>query len=628
MRLAWMMKRWHTLRAVNANAGVKQRVRTGRALGAPACASLAVALASLVACDPAVDFDPTNPARGPGQLVGNGAPVSDGAFVGGNDTLPVARNVAAPLGESAGDCDQACRTYCDALPLQNPVHRGLCPVLWGVGLAPRPIAPPEACRRLYLDMVGRQPSAGELASDCIGQPWGDVVTRLMATDDFVLQQQRLYADVFLYDTQSASVEAIFDLDELVGKLHRGTVAYDRFAAVAASHPAFLRRFATSEDIAEAVYTRFMGRPPFDFERADVARMYQVWRPAYIDHVPLGMRLPDAFVSYPCVDAAGEPDATRAADCTSTLFGLNQVILRPDYRTAGVLGERRLWQGLITPEEWHLLQTPGRAMATQPVFWEAAVDRVLQQYLGYDLAAVAPEVRSELVEYLLRYNGDLRAAHYAVATSVAYLQSSLGETPQLQRWTAGPRKQLLAETWLHAVGDRASVAMPQCDHRVTRPEEFIDRGSATARALIAATRWKLRDDGRVQMRYADLVRSLGGCPTNGADARFRVVSILTTSTQLGVVAELCAPSGDPGELAIAATDLLPAGVAENQAMTSTLATTIGTHVSEAFLGRAPSVAELDEYASAGTACAEALCTAGEFARVACFGVLSSAELLFY
>src|SRR5690606_22939151 len=106
-------------------------------------------------------LDPANPARGPGQLVGNGEPITNGEFAGGNDTWPAPAGVEPPTG-GAIDCDGACRAYCDAQALDNPINRGACPSLWGVGLASQPLDRTEACRRLYVDILGRYPSPSEV----------------------------------------------------------------------------------------------------------------------------------------------------------------------------------------------------------------------------------------------------------------------------------------------------------------------------------------------------------------------------------------------------------------------------------------------------------------------------------
>ncbi|HLM44047.1 MAG TPA: hypothetical protein VK458_09275, partial [Myxococcaceae bacterium] len=192
-------------------------------------------LAALVACQPTQTFEPEQMASGPGGMVGNGEPLTLGDFAGGDDLLPAPLDVPPPNDTRPPDCNAACVTYCNGRGLQNPVNRGLCRSLWGVGLPNRPIQHAEACRRLFVDMLGRVPTADEAEATCSGG-WGATVKRLMETDEFVLIQQRRAADRFLYSNEVTSLQAIYDMDRLVAKLARGRVPYDLFAAVVSAHP--------------------------------------------------------------------------------------------------------------------------------------------------------------------------------------------------------------------------------------------------------------------------------------------------------------------------------------------------------------------------------------------------------
>ena len=69
------------------------------------------------------------------------------------------------------------------------------------------------------------------------------------------------------------------MDRLVEKLYRGKVAYDLFAAVVSAHPVLTRRHADPGDKAEALFRLFLGRPPFEHERADMSRLYGLWHRA-------------------------------------------------------------------------------------------------------------------------------------------------------------------------------------------------------------------------------------------------------------------------------------------------------------------------------------------------------------
>ncbi|QRK09071.1 hypothetical protein JQX13_02600 [Archangium violaceum] len=588
-------------------------------------------LAVLAACQPTYTFEPEQVAAGPGGMVGNGDPITSGNFSGGDDVLPAARPVSTlPNDTRPPDCDADCVKYCNEAGLQNPVNRGLCRSLWGVGLSSRPIVQAEACRRLFVDMLGRVPTADEAESTCSGG-WGATVKRLMDSDEFILVQQRRAADRFLYSNEVTSLQAIYDMDRLVAKLYRGLVPYDLFAAVVSAHPVFTRRYADPGDKAEALFTQFLGRPPFEHERADMARLYKLWHSGYYDHPQLGMRLPDAFIRFRCLDDTGAVDEVSRGECASVLWGYNEVIFTPDLRAARDpnLRELTLWSGLLSGEEWAQLQTPGRIVAGQLDFWERAVDDVLMQYLGYELSAKVPEVREELVRWVLRNNGDIRSVHYAVATSAAYLQSAEGASSNAYRWTYGPLKQVDAEVWIDSMARNTGLELSGCDHRISQPEALLNSGSVAAYRVLQESRWKMDEKGEVDERYSEVARTLGGCPENVVGGRFRVVSILTTATQLSFVQTLCNPTLDPAVKGAAAVEkLLPASVGPSRAVNADVAEEIATHQYRLLLGRSPDDTERAEAREAGTACALTLCSAEDFARPFCFALLSSAERVFY
>ena len=584
-----------------------------------------------VACQQ-VEYDPEDPAVGPGGMVGNDGPITDGNFAGGNDPFLDPRAVTPPSGDRPPNCDGACVAYCETSGLDNPVNKGLCRSLWGVGLAPMPVIRAEACRRLYVDMLGRFPSAAEVEDVCGSGNWGEAVKRLMADPGFVLTQQKRHADRFLYSTEVVSLERVYDMDRLVGKLSRGEVPYDLYAAVASAHPVLTRRYEDPGDMVEALFLNFMGRPPFDNERADMARMYRLWHRGYYDHPYLNMRLPDAFIRFRCLDEeTGQVDPNAKGECTSVLWGYNEIIFTPDMRAARSQeddGDLTMWSGHLTPEEWRKLQAPGRVLATRRTFWERAVEDVVEQYLGYNLTQQVPEVREELVDWLLQHNGDIRSVHYAVATSMAYLQSNAGDSGSPYRWTYGPINQVESEVWIDSMARAVGYALGACDHRLSHPQTLVEAGSLSAYRLLNTSRWDLNEEGEVDMRYAELARTLGGCPENVVGGRFRVVSILTTATQMGFVASLCNPTRDPEVEGAAVEKLLPEGVGASRALTVELAEQIATHQYRLFLGRPPNSTELAEVREAATVCANTLCSAEEFARPACFALLSSAEMLFY
>ncbi len=597
-------------------------------------AAAALGLA-LVGCRSVEGIDPSNPARGPGALVGNGAPVSDGNFVGGDDSVPEPRDVAPPTGDGYVSCDVACQSYCDSLGLENPINRGVCPSMWGAGLASTPIDRPEACRRLFADMVGRFPSPTEVNTTCNRGSWGETVKELLATDEFLLVNQRRWADKLLYNNRTVNLERAYDMDDLVGKAYAGQVAWDLFAAVTSAHPILTRRHDTDGDRADAVFKLFMGRPPYASERSDLGRLFAHWTNGYFDHPHIG-RVPDAFIRYPCVTADGEPDPETEGQCTSIKWGHNPLVMAPDLR-AEDQGEQEgtMWSGYLTAEEWQELQLPGRLLTEQTAFWEFAVDEAMEQYFGYDLGTEVPEVRHEMVEYLLQYNGDIRAVHFAIATSIPYLQSTQALNPEAYAWTYGPLKQIQVEPWLDSIKRTTGLQMGDCDHRISNPEDYLENDDDAefefggwAFAMVKNSRWVIDDERQLVTDYRNLARTLGGCPANEVGGRFTTISILNTALQEGMMVDLCDPGVAGTDNQIAADALLPEGMSPNTALSDEVAEQIVARQTRLFLSREPNQEELDEARLAASACTPAPCDAESFARPVCFAVLSSSEMLFY
>ncbi len=599
-----------------------------------AASTFAASLVVGASCGDVIGLDAQDPARGPGQLVGNASPITDGNFRGGADEMPQPRDVEPPAEGVAVDCDADCKAYCDTLPLENPVNIGMCEVTWGAGLSTRPIERNQACRRLYADMLGRYPNVEELNTVCAADNWGETVKQVLADDDFIRVQQRRWADRLLYNNRAVNFERAFDMDELVGKAFEGRVAWDEFAAVTAAHPVIMRRLDTPADRAEFMFELFLGRPPYEGERSDLARLYRLWNNGYFDHPHVG-RLPDSYIEFACVDEDGNRDTNTIGECTSVLWGHNELTLTPDTKRVTKDGELEglLWTGKLEPNEWKKLQLPGRIIASEPAFWEFVVQDTLTRYLGYDLAIEAPAVRHELVRYLLGYGGDIRALHFAIATSFAYLQSSRGGTASERRWTYGPYKQIQVEGWLDSIKASTGYDLSRCDHRLPHPEDYLEENdednveglSGWAIALVRNTRWDVDDDLEVESDYRNLARTLGGCPSNEVGGRFTTVSVLNTAVQESFVAEVCGVGDARG---VGISRLLPQGVEAGTVLDDATAEAIVEHMQALFLGRVPTDEERDEARAAAGQCSPAPCDAETFARPVCFAVLSSSEMLFY
>jgi len=550
--------------------------------------------------------------------------------------MPEPRNVDAPEEGLIVDCDVDCASYCDGLPLENPVNVGMCPVTWGAGLATRGVDRGEACRRLYADLLGRFPNAEEAATVCQAETWGQTVSQLLDSNEFVRVQQRRWADKLLYNNRAVNFERAWDMDDLVGKAFEGRVAWDAFAAVTSAHPVIMRRLDTPADRAEFMFELFLGRPPYEGERSDIARLYQLWSNGYFDHPHVG-RLPDAFIQFSCVDEDGNRDPASIGECTSVLWGHHELTLSPDTKRLTKEGEQegQLWSGKLLPNEWEKLQLPGRLIASEPAFWEFIVEDTLTRYLGYDLAIDAPGVRHELVKYLLEYQGDIRALHYAIATSFAYLQSSKGGDPSERRWTYGPYKQIEVEGWIDSIKATTGADLARCDHRLPHPEDYLDPDadeeegygglSGWALALVRNSRWEIDGELEVEDDYRNLARTLGGCPSNEVGGRFTTISVLNTAVQESFVAEVCGIGDAEG---VGLGRLLPGDMAGDTVLDDATADQILAYQQSLFLGRSPDEEEIEEARAAASQCNPAPCTAAAFARPVCFALLSSSEMLFY
>lgn len=586
-----------------------------------------VLLASGAGCSEE-EFTPANPARGPGEFVGESRPLNS-TFAGGASPDIQPRSVEGE--PNWRSCGQDCQDYCDAQPFDNPVDDAMCPYLWGTGLDTLPVDDERACRRLFLDLRGTFPSYDEIAGNCLGRPISGVAEKLIESDEFVFLNQRRWADILRYNNVALNLERIYDADVLVGKLYSGRLRYDKFLEVVSAHPVLVRRFDDASDRVEALFNTFVGRPPYDNERADMAKLYALWQNDYFDHPQLGLRLPDAFIEHRCIGESGQVDETTSGACTSIEWGFHRVVLKPDHRAV----DNRTWSENLTKEEWQLLQTPGRIMATWPVVWEHAVEQVLAHYLGYDLVKDLPPVTQKLVEYVLAHSGDIRAAHYAVVTSQIYLQSTecsgadCGAAEAAPPWTYGPLRQADAEAWIDSLTGSVGQELGACDHRLPNPNQLL-RDSPMGYELVAASRWPLDLDAdrlEVSDRYANLAQTLGGCPDNEVSGRFKAVGILSTATQEAFVTELCNPAMVEGA-GVGVSRLLPEGVSPSKALDESVAEEILGHQVGTFFSRMPLESELAMARTSAQACVPKPCDAESFARASCYALLSSSEMLFY
>ena len=594
---------------------------------APKRVALVACALALAACSNSTSFDPAAPNRGPGELVGQENPLNE-TFSGGTSADTPARTLGDAEIADWRSCGADCQAHCAAQTFNNPLDAAMCPHLWGAGLDTRPVDPNEACRRLHADLAGYFPTLFEAERSCLDRDLGEVALRLIRSEDFVRVAQRHWADELRYDNLTVNFERIYDADDLVARTYRGLVRYDEMVHVLSAHPVLTRRFDNAGDRAEALFTLFLGRPPFDNERADMANLYRLWSNDYFDHPELGIRVPDAFINHSCVDEDGDIDPNTVGQCTSLLWGFNQVVLEPDFRAIGGM----TWNENLTPEEWAVLQTPGRILTTRSEAWEHAVAEILEQYLGYDITAQVPGILQPLVEYVFEHGGDIRAAHYAIVTSQIYLQSTTcddatcGADLNPPTWVYGPLKQSDSQVWIDTLERLGGTDVGACDRRIPDPDDIAE-ASVYGFDVIANSDWTLTDEDRIDRRYADIARTLGGCPDNLTTTRFKTVSILNTATQEAFVAQLCDFAND-SDLRVTTDRVLPEAIQSNRALDDSVADAVLEYQVNTFFGRPSTSEERDMARTGAAACVPQPCEAENFARVLCYALLSSSEMLFY
>jgi hypothetical protein len=164
---------------------------------------------------------------------------------------------------------------------------------------------------------------------------------------------------------------------------------------------------------------------------------------------------------------------------------------------------------LAPADLAALETPGRLIAAQPEFAEAAVDAALVKYLGWWKAGTyrpdydLPAVRDALVKKFVADGYDIRKLENEIVTSVLYTQAARLAPGQLASdpiWAFGPTRLLYAEAWLDTVGQGLNKSVGGCDFR------FTGNG---ANKIDGYYVWPA--SGAPKGFYFTTAQNLGGCP---------------------------------------------------------------------------------------------------------------------
>lgn len=334
-------------------------------------------------------------------------------------------------------CEAEWDPHCD-----HPIDRLMVPRLRAAGIPLQEGGADERCRRAYLDLLDRGPTLEERAA-CAEAPFGEVVSGLLAAPEHERTWRARWGEVLGIDFSLITNSDVADLDDLVGAMERGDLAYRDFAAALATHPGLVS-LHPDDDWSAALFPILLGRPARADEIAGLRPLVRMWFPRfYVEGAvwwnlyregveELGLDDPTA-VDYaeqnaenlskvewainPCMCSAydGAPGCssdtlgTRVALTTSCNVADNPYDGRNVYRARELLpglsdecpdGTRQAGCAdreldfstleLFPMQPWPALDAGmraeldglGAAFAARNDFWEAAADRELRWLLGW------------------------------------------------------------------------------------------------------------------------------------------------------------------------------------------------------------------------------------------------------
>lgn len=518
---------------------------------------------------------------------------------------------------------------CDGMEFDNVVDEASCDEIYGRGIEPEMADDVEMCRRLFVDLTGSLPTRAEYNSDCKERGTTKIVDDLMGRDTYVELGQRMWADILLTTSNETLYTYLIELDDLVGDLYRGDMKLPRFAELVSTHPGFTGRF-DGQDLVGFSFQAFLGRDAAPHERVGLEPLWHMWQERFEDQHP------DYYFGYSRVVinsilCMGSNEGL----CHSDLWGHHSVILpvveedNYDYDGVNVYPVEDL-----SGDEWNTVRLPGRLIAEQPTFYEAAVDRALMRYLGYEAGAQLPLVRQRLVDMMHDSGGDVRELEREILTSELYRMAAAypeDETPLEDAdpdFWHGPMKQLSAEAWLDSVEKLTQVELGNCDHRFND----VQGGRPLPDSPYEDTWWHpsrfpIDDNGfppernKPDYTYRNMARQLGGCPDQQGQLRYTGTGVMISIGYSSFGAQAC-------ESAIEGSPMLPNGFTDLSKSEEDLRGAANDLYRQALL-RAPSE-DLDETLSAAVSgCRDASeCDARGFIQHTCTALLQSAPFVFY
>lgn len=217
-------------------------------------------------------------------------------------------------------CEENADPHC-----AHPIDRLLVPKLRSIGLGPRDGDALRVCRRLSIDLVGRIPTLDELET-CVAESPEQRVDTFMAKPEYVLVQQRAWAEAFGFNSFLMWYGDAYDLDRIVGRLYTGELDYAEFAGEVAFHPGFFALHQGDDWTGHLIYT-FLGRTAREDEVAGMRPLTHVfesrvfcdaaiWQASYEFEVADGWPPAEAtqYANEGCIAAGSEEFALNFCNC--------------------------------------------------------------------------------------------------------------------------------------------------------------------------------------------------------------------------------------------------------------------------------------------------------------------------
>jgi hypothetical protein len=502
----------------------------------------------------------------------------------------------------------------------NPVDIAVCPRLVAEGCARAPVDPAELCRRLFVDLAGRAPTAAESDATCKGRNPREIAKALLATDDWLRRAKELWAERLAYDPAQVDGKWLADADTIVADYARGVFGWDEFARRVGGHPvlgigARLPRSDVIEDdtrfvpqSAERATRLFLGRAPVGEEARELASLYRFWRK---DIVVLNG-------DYGRAEAVLDP---TACPCEAHVFGSTTRVDLPIAKPMRIDDVPAMHRVALGEE----LRKVGDVFTRQEAFWTQGADIPLAMFLGWwrsttNLdATTLPELEVALAKEL-RTRGSFRELVLDIVTSTLYVRSNrtMDGTPEdAPVWCVGPQRLLHPEAYVSTLGSMLSVNVGRCDHRT-----YEAMGSYYSNNTEGAFfPYRLREDVLSDRAlgtdeyHREASLAMGGC--NAGAPRTEEPTLTWVFGAAAAAAKVCAVSEA----------VVPPGVARETRASADVANRVLDHVTALLLRRAPTA---DERAAAlsDPDCAGDRCDARTFATMACSAVARSTPFVTY